>query len=94
MITGFSTVTIIIFEKLNIDWSTLRSLMDPIFEPIFDFSENMAGYPCLLLNFVNNSLLLVSFSKPQTYWDGMLHREPVSSLSHMLLSYFQGVWYF
>ncbi|KAL5109165.1 hypothetical protein TcWFU_007092 [Taenia crassiceps] len=47
---------------LNIDWFNLRPIMDPIFEPIFDFSENMAGFP-------------YGFSKPHTYWDEMLHRE-------------------
>ncbi|VDK22151.1 unnamed protein product [Taenia asiatica] len=63
--------------------------MDPIFEPIFDFSENMAGFPCLLMNFVSNSFLLVSFSKPQTYWDEMIHREPVISIFHWILSPFR-----
>ncbi|KAL5970827.1 hypothetical protein TSMEX_001445 [Taenia solium] len=52
-----------------------RSLMDPIFEPIFDFSENMAGFP-------------FSFSKPQTYWDEVIHREPEFGTSRIFRDIF------
>ncbi|EUB62066.1 hypothetical protein ECG_03077 [Echinococcus granulosus] len=49
--------------------------MDPIFEPIFDFSENMAGYP-------------FSFSKPQTYWDEAFRREPAYDASRIFQDIF------
>ncbi|VDM33853.1 unnamed protein product [Hydatigera taeniaeformis] len=49
--------------------------MDPIFEPIFDFSENMAGHP-------------FGFSKPQTYFDEMLRQESEFDTFRILRSIF------
>lgn len=66
------------------------TFMDPIFEPIFDFTENQMGFPCIYQLPPFNAVV-VSFSKPQTPREEMLRQDPVR-LVHSLIAFRKWTW--